>query len=282
MFKLLKKLFSTRDGAHTVVVLNDDGSKPSSSHRLSPINLWLLCIAVLSGIAGIFIMLTFFTPLASYVYNQQEVRDSVISIQKKVADLQDTLATRNMQLRQIQQVMASGQDTSFANLPSIETPEKSSSRERNDRAPAPTEYVQRLPVNAVVISSLFQRPPEFPAPYPLEGTPTRLFNRSIGHYGTDIAAKQGSVFEAMADGVIINQEWTINYGYVVVVQHSNGIITVYKHAESTEKNIGDSVQQGDILGRIGDIGILSSGPHLHVEVWKNGIPQNPENYFIST
>ena len=284
MFKLLKKLFSTKGGSRTVVVLDDDGSKPSASHRLSPINLWLLFLSILGGTILLVLLVILTTPLGNFISDQQDVRNSVIAIQKKVAVLQDTLQARNIQLRQMQAVMATGKDTIFANVPAQSFNNENNAEEDLGAVSTvnPNGEIQRLPADAQLISNLLQRSPQFPAPYPTEGTTTRLFNTGTGHFGIDIAAEAGSLFRAVADGSIINQEWTINYGYVIIIQHGGGIITVYKHASSIEKSTGESVLKRDVLGTVGDVGILSSGPHLHVEIWENGIPLNPQNYLINS
>lgn len=284
MFNFFKKILSTKDGSHTVVVINDDGSKPSTSHRISPVNLWLMLFGIMGGVTCLVIFLIMFTPLGKFVYDEEDVRESVITIQQKVAALQDTLEARNMQLQQIQQVMAAGKDTSFSVPSSLQSTNVSEGRSTSQSGVMMSQnpQVNRIPPDAVLISNLFQRSPEFPAPYPVDGTPTRLFNSSIGHYGVDIAAKAGSGFRAVAPGVILNQEWTINYGYVIVIQHSGEVISIYKHASGVEKKIGESVQKGDVLGTVGDVGVLSSGPHLHIEIWERGVPQNPQNYLINS
>lgn len=290
MLKFLKKLFYTKNGPHTVVVIDDDGMKPSSSHRISPVNLWLILLGIVGGMAILIMFLVMFTPLGNVAYDEDNVRDSVIAIQQKVAALQDTLDARNMQLKQIKSVMASGKDTVLYSATVPEAQEKVEAERNNEPQniqPLSDSSNQRsaisgIPADAVYISNLLQRSPEFPAPFPVNGSPTRLFNSTIGHYGLDIATKEGTPFKAVADGVILSEEWTINYGYVIIVQHSNNIITIYKHASGVEKKTGESVLKGDILGTVGDTGVLSSGPHLHIEIWERGIPQNPQNYLINS
>ena len=117
MFELVKKLFSTQDGTHTVIIMNDDGTKPSSSHRLQPFYLWLFFLSVLAVTVIIVVCSFLFTPLGSFVYNQGNVRESVIAIQQKVVGLQDTLQARNAQLQQIKQILVTGDDSTMASLP---------------------------------------------------------------------------------------------------------------------------------------------------------------------
>src|SRR5699024_3849887 len=138
---------------------------------------------------------------------------------------------------------------------------------RSSLTPAQKDTGLSITDNMLLVSNLLKNPPEFPISYPLEGTRSRGFNSEEGHFGLDIAVEDGSSFIVIADGVIISQEWTMNYGYVIVVQHGHHLVSVYKHANTIKHTVGDMVLRGDILGTIGDVGIISSGPHLHLEIW---------------
>jgi murein DD-endopeptidase MepM/ murein hydrolase activator NlpD len=183
----------------------------------------------------------------------------------------------------MQQVIASGEDTSFSINTEFENSQNSPNRENRELDfSSEVRTKGMLSQNEIIFSKIFKTVPEFPTGYPTEGTFTRGYNPEDGHYGIDIATEKGTSFKAIADGSIVNQNWTINYGYVLHVQHSDGIITVYKHAMSLTKSIGDIVLKGDILGTVGDVGMQSSGSHLHIEIWKHGVPQNPNLYLIKS
>ncbi len=283
MLKLIKKLFSTGDGKQTVVILNDDGSKAYTSHQFSPVNLWILCISILAGLVILVVFLMTFTPLGGFVYNQQKMHDSVVDIQQQVVALQDSIRARNMQLQNLRRVLITGEDSVFISSQAVD----SLSNAREFEASSQSQTIRyssdfEMQDNSYFISNMLQSASDFPTSWPVEGTLTRRFNSSNDHHGIDIAASSGDSFSAIADGVIIGKNWSMNYGYVLYIQHSNHIITVYKHASHIEKNVGQSVQKGDVLGRVGDAGIISSGPHLHLELWKNGIPQNPLHYLIKS
>src|SRR5699024_7203907 len=195
----------------------------------------------------------------------------------------------SQQLKQMKKVMLSGKDISTDGGESSQntnTSEPTQSQVNNPAIPAAENQAAlqpelQLPQNSKLVKNLFDQAPDFPAFYPVEGTLTRKFNVDTGHYGIDIATDSGSSFRAIADGVIISEEWTFNYGYVIVIQHAKGIITVLKHVRTLQKTTGQIIRQGDIIGTVGNVGILSTGPHLHIEIWKNGIPQNPKHYLIN-
>ncbi len=132
----------------------------------------------------------------------------------------------------------------------------------------------------MLFSNVAQNVPSFPSRYPVQGSLTRGYLPDEEHYGLDIATKLNEPVINIADGSVINSSWTINNGYVISVQHGEGVVSNYKHLAKLNKKEGDLVLRGDILGEVGVTGILSTGPHLHFEIWKNGVPQNPEVYLI--
>ena len=114
---------------------------------------------------------------------------------------------------------------------------------------------------------------------PINGyTITRSFDYQKGHLGADIVANEGEPILAMANGTVIFSSWTDETGYVIAIQHSDNITSFYKHNSVILKNIGDVVFAGDVIAVIGNTGNLSSGPHLHFEIWHNGQALDPEHY----
>ena len=113
---------------------------------------------------------------------------------------------------------------------------------------------------------------------PIYGEVTSPFDFGIKHLGTDIAASTNTPVKAVADGTIVLAEWTVETGFVVVVEHSFGLISIYKHNSTGLISQGDLVKAGQVLALSGNTGELSTGPHLHFELWSDGSPTNPEDY----
>ncbi len=287
MLDFLKQIFRAKDRDLTFVLFDDDeGPASSKTFKFRPEKLWHLFYGSLAVMLMIALLIFMFTPVGNLIYNQEDhqLRQSVIEISERVQALKDSLNARDMQLAEIQQILSTGTDTVFdvgtPYQPQIQNTEGSEFREQN--AVSEVNAYEMISQNEIIFSSLFKQAPEFPAFYPVNGTLTRGYNPENGHYGIDIATKNNIPFRALADGAVINQDWTTNYGYVIQVQHNNGIISIYKHASSVSKKIGDVILKGEILGTVGDVGILSSGPHLHLEIWKNGVPQNPNSYLVKS
>lgn len=115
---------------------------------------------------------------------------------------------------------------------------------------------------------------------PIKGLITNSFNATENHFGTDIVAAPNEVVKATLAGTVIMASWTVETGYIIQIQHENNLISVYKHNAELLKKVGNVVKAGDAIAIIGNSGELTTGPHLHFELWYNGTPINPENYIV--
>jgi murein DD-endopeptidase MepM/ murein hydrolase activator NlpD len=113
---------------------------------------------------------------------------------------------------------------------------------------------------------------------PIKGTITERFDAKNKHFGIDLVAKANEPIKAAADGTVILASWTEDTGNVIAIQHQGEIVTFYKHNAALFKKVGDFVKAGDVIAIIGNTGRLSSGPHLHFELWYKGNAINPEKF----
>lgn len=126
-----------------------------------------------------------------------------------------------------------------------------------------------------ISSSAFSDTYFFPA---VKGVVVSGFTPSSGHFGVDIVAAENEPVKAIAEGTVIFSSWTLETGYVVGVQHSNELISIYKHNSVILKAVGDAVRGGEIISIIGNTGELTTGQHLHLELWYKGNPLNPQEF----
>jgi len=115
---------------------------------------------------------------------------------------------------------------------------------------------------------------------PVKGFINQKFLPYKGHFGVDFAVKLNTPVFASAGGLVIFADYTIDYGNTLIIQHSNGFTTVYKHCSELLKKERDVVHQGEIIALSGNSGLKSSGPHLHFEIWQNGKPIDPEKLLL--
>ncbi|MBI5473907.1 MAG: M23 family metallopeptidase [Ignavibacteriae bacterium] len=121
----------------------------------------------------------------------------------------------------------------------------------------------------------------FPLFNPVQGAVTQRFEPDTKHIGLDFAAKEGTPVFAAAQGYILFSGWTFEFGNMIILSHGSGYVTVYKHNSSLLKATGSMVRRGDLIALVGKTGSTSKGPHLHFEVWKDGVPQDPERFLLT-
>ena len=113
---------------------------------------------------------------------------------------------------------------------------------------------------------------------PLKGMVVNRFGDPRGHFGVDIVAGPGARVSAVMDGVVVFSGWTVETGYVIQLQHANNLLSTYKHNERLLKSVGEHVKAGEAIAHVGNSGELTTGPHLHFELWYNGVPLDPQEY----
>ncbi len=113
---------------------------------------------------------------------------------------------------------------------------------------------------------------------PIKGVITNEFDADKQHFGIDIVSKKNEAIKSVLDGTVIFSTWTVETGYVIGVQHPQGIISIYKHNSALLKRVGDIVKAGEAIAIIGETGELTTGPHLHFELWSQGTPVNPQDF----
>ena len=113
---------------------------------------------------------------------------------------------------------------------------------------------------------------------PVKGVVSDGFNAAKNHFAIDIAAPQDATVSAVLDGTIIFAGWTNDTGYVIQIQHDNNLISFYKHNAKLLKKVGERVKAGTPVALVGNSGTVSTGTHLHFELWHNGTPVDPAKY----
>ncbi len=116
---------------------------------------------------------------------------------------------------------------------------------------------------------------------PVDGFVSRKFNPEKGHMGVDFVVKEGTPVYAASGGYIVFSDYSIDDGYMIIIIHRDGYISMYKHCSSLIKGVRDNVEQGELIALSGNSGKHTTGPHLHLEIWRDGKPVNPEKQFIN-
>ena len=196
------------------------------------------------------------------------------------------LRTYNIKLRR-----AMGENVAVSDSGIVKTIPRTAGTEKNkivreEQAAAKVQPLmspeqQMIPARSIKLETDAKITVSFPAILPTEGYMTRGFEPEHNHFGLDIAGKTGNLIVAAADGNIVFSGWTYDDGYIVIVSHASGFMSFYKHNQSLLKSSGSFVRRGEPIAILGNSGTTSSGPHLHFEIWKDGVPVDPSIYLIN-
>jgi murein DD-endopeptidase MepM/ murein hydrolase activator NlpD len=115
---------------------------------------------------------------------------------------------------------------------------------------------------------------------PVTGFMSRNFDPERGHMGVDFVVKSGTPVYVSANGFIIFANYTVKDGNMIIVSHPGNYISIYKHCSSLLKKEREKVIQGELIALSGNTGEMTTGSHLHFEIWKDGVPINPINILI--
>ncbi|MEK7249537.1 MAG: M23 family metallopeptidase [Bacteroidota bacterium] len=153
---------------------------------------------------------------------------------------------------------------------------------QHQQSPAHEELASPTPATTQVVASAEGLKASFPLFTPVSGAVTQGFEPNQKHFGIDYAAKEGTPVYAAAHGYVVFSGWTYDDGNVLILSHGSGYITVYKHNSSLLKSTGSLVRRGELMSLVGSTGRTSKGPHLHFEVLKDGVPQDPQQFLLNS
>lgn len=282
MLDFFKTLFLSRNERVTAVLWDDNATDDPKAYGFVPKYMFIIAGVIAALIVLATVLIFRFTSLGMIILNYDEysLRNDIVHITQRVMALQDSLDRREAQLRGIQAVIINRLDTTFTVGATRDFYEVGFIEPQiipNATSSSVSEFYDLMDLS---FETVRVESPGFPIAPPARGSFSKFFDPVTRHFGVDIAANVGEPVRVIADGVVLHAEWTFNFGFVVIVQHTRGFVTVYKHMDSPLVLVGNIVQKGAILGNVSNSGLLSSGPHVHFELWRNGQPMNPVTYLL--
>ncbi|MGQ9619410.1 MAG: M23 family metallopeptidase [Bacteroidales bacterium] len=279
-----KKKKNWRD-KYRFTVYNDTTFEEVWKIRFTRYNAFLIVSLIVLFIIASTVALVAFTNLREFIpgYPDVEMRRNILLSAIRLDSLEREMELRDKYFANLNAVISGKQpvdiigipDTGrrFSNIEFSSIPEVEELKSQVEREEKYNLTFPRLTETTGLAGLHF-----FP---PVKGIVTAKFDPRVKHYGTDIVTKPKSPVMAALDGTIIFTGWTIETGYVIYIQHSNNLVTVYKHNASLLKQSGDNVRTGEAISVVGDSGELyTSGPHLHFEIWYKGTPLDPEKHIF--
>lgn len=282
MAKEKVKLWERLRYKYKLSVINETSYEEVFNFRLSQLHV-LMALSVLTVIlVTLTILLIAFTDLREFIpgYPDGNMRQMIAENAIRVDSLEEELMKRDRFLQSLQIVLSGGDSTLVKERQNdsirrgYDTIQFNISEQESDFR-ADIEERERFNLALGIKDQNHDYYHFFP---PVEGIVTRSFDEKNRHYGTDVVAKANAKVATVLDGVVIFTDWTVKTGYVIQVQHTNDMISVYKHNSTLLKKQGDYVRAGEVIAVVGNTGEESSGPHLHFELWRAGNPLNPENF----
>jgi len=267
-----------------LVLMNDETFEEKVSITLTPLNVFVFAGTIIITLITFTIYIIAFTPLREYIpgYADITMQRKLLSLTAKTDSLVKSLETRDLYMINLRNVINGemGTDSSTASVPSLNRYDTIKIQPASSVDSAMRQQIEsqdRFTLSTgggQATSSLSS----FYFFTPVKGTVTNFFNNKIKHFGIDIVASPNEVIKSTLDGTVLMADWTSETGYVIAVQHSNNLFSIYKHNSALLKNPGDYVKAGEVIAIIGNSGELTTGPHLHFELWYNGSPVNPVDY----
>ncbi|MGJ8758919.1 MAG: M23 family metallopeptidase [Polaribacter sp.] len=266
---------------YRLVVLNEDTFEERFSLKLSRLNVY-----VLGGFFSILliastILLIAFTPLKEYIpgYSSTALKRKAANLTFEADSLKIKLAVLENYTKALRPVLTG--EIQPESIDSIQTEARHRFIDESELAATKEDSLFREKVESETLFSIEQNAKSnvkvvFFAP--LNGTISQIFDATSKHFAVDITAKSGTPIKATADGTVIFSGWTTETGYVIILKHAKDYISVYKHNGNLLKEQGDFVKSGEVIATIGSTGELTTGPHLHFELWSGGYAVNPTNF----
>ena len=289
-----KKWYQKLGIKYRLIFLDEQNYEERFSISASRVNVLILAIFVILMVFISTFLLIAHTSLKEYIPGYTEVgfRNDMYHLLQRADSLENELQTKTTYLHNIRLILEDSSDLEYKYAVDSLNPAE------NDNPSAYTDII----INPSTEDSILRAEYEMASRYnlrfkkseelysglsseseflfypPVKGTITNYYDPINKHFGIDIVAGENEPVLATLNGTVIFSDWTTQTGYVIVVQHRHDFISIYKHNAVLLKKQGDFVIAGEAIAIVGESGEISTGPHLHFEVWYQGKPMNPTNF----
>lgn len=266
---------------YRLVILNEDTFEERISFKLTRLNVFILSGVFAIILISLTTLLIAFTPLREYIpgYSSTKLKKDAALLLAKTDSLENAIRVNEQYYSSIRGVLSGDVPTIEFDRDSIQeiifNSEEMQVATNKEDSLLREEVAQEDKYNLFQSASTTAEISLFP---PVKGAISQAYTVQEKHYGIDIVTEKDSPVLAAADGTVIFAEWTAETGHVIILKHDNDLITVYKHNASLSKSQGELVTAGEVVATVGNTGELTTGPHLHFEIWGNGYPINPIDF----
>lgn len=264
--------------------INENTLEEVWSFRLSQLSVFISLGVFAFSLVAFTAFIIIMTPIRNYLpgYLDVEVRKEIVQNALRADSLERMIEIQNLYLKNVTGIISG--TIELDSIREIDSLARVDADFEIPRSPEEEEYVKNfeqeekynltvLNTNPLPMDGLFFYKP-------VNGVISSHYQADIHHFGVDIAAASKESVLATLDGTVMYAGYDPNQGNVIQLQHKNGFVSVYKHNELLLKEPGEQVVAGEAIALVGNTGKLSTGPHLHFELWYNGKPVNPEVFIV--
>ncbi len=279
-----KKLVHKLKSKYRLVIMRETSFEEVWQMKLSRMNVINALAVSITIYTLIVIMLVIWTPLKQLVpgYPRAEMTRSIRMNALRLDSLDYQLSLKDQFIENLITIINGGEPKTHSTdegAAKIATQQISDSRSAEDSLlRISVEKAQRFNLNPENASSENRNLNQLYFFPPVRGLIMAHFDYANRHYGVDIATASNQGIKAVLDGTVILSDFTTETGFTVQIQHDNNLVSAYKHNKELFKKVGDRVKAGEVVATVGNTGELTSGPHLHFELWHLGRPLNPEHF----
>ena len=262
---------------YRLVLLNDSTYEEKTSFKISRLNVFSALFALMFIIVLITSGILFFTPIREYIpgYSSTSLQKQANLLSYKTDSLRQIVFLNDQYINSLKKVLTGDLETIeykpdsvvYKDAMDIQIIEKS----KED------SILRQLVDNEdkYNLANINKDKDFYLLTSPISGAVSQNYSIADDHLAIDISVDIGTPVKAVSNGRVILSEWTTQTGYVLIIDHGNDLISLYKHNSKLLKPQGETVKQGEIIALSGNSGILTSGPHLHFELWSEGFSIDP-------
>ena len=267
---------------YRVVIMYESSLEEVKTFRLNRLNVFVYSSLFAILMITLTTLVIIYSPLRQYIlgFSEADQRKQIVDLTFHADSLQQRIASNDAYFLSLQKVLTGDIEPDKINKDSVlnavqQVPAEVDLQASEEEMKLRSEVANEERYNVFDVATANTRKAFFP---PIQGMISNEFKADKRHYGIDLTAAEGTPVKAIGEGTVIFAEWSAQTGFVLIIEHPHNFVSVYKHNASITKRQGDKVRAGEVIAQVGNTGELSTGVHLHFELWHEGYPLDPLNY----
>jgi murein DD-endopeptidase MepM/ murein hydrolase activator NlpD len=263
---------------YRLVVLDDSTYEEKTSFKISRLNVFTHLLVLMFFIILTTSAILFFTPIREYIpgYSSVALQRQANSLSYKTDSLQQIVYLNDQYINSLKKVLTGDLETIEYNIDSIISKDLLDLQiiEKSKEDSILRQVVENE--DKYNLNNIAKNKEYYMLISPIKGIVSQNYSVAEKHLAIDISVDIGTPVKSIANGRVLLSEWTTQTGYVLIIDHGSDLVSIYKHNSLLLKDQGDAVKQGEIIAMSGNTGVLTSGPHLHFELWSEGFSIDPK------